>query len=320
MSDTNKVFRLTANRNFKGRSLKALSLIAVTLITACSSQNVAATDQPAESVKLGVPAAIAQQPSTTTEAITTEAIDNSDVLSAITPAQVIYLGETHTTEADHSAQLEIIQTLSEQNDIAIGLEMIQRPFQPVLDSYLAGEIDEAALIENSEYETRWGYDWELYAPIFRYAKDNQIPLIALNTPTEITRQVAREGLQSLSGDALTYIPPIKEIDTTDQNYRDSLADIFSAHGGSSNSPGFENFFAAQVLWDETMADAVVTQLQSEPDRQVIVLVGEGHVAYDYGIPIRVERRLPEIEQASVRLASTEDNTPPDFADFVWLTP
>ncbi|MEL6939822.1 MAG: ChaN family lipoprotein [Cyanobacteria bacterium J06598_1] len=246
--------------------------------------------------------------------------DNEKTLAEIASAQVIYLGETHNSEGDHLAQLEIIEAIATQGPLAIGLEMFQRPFQPVLDRYLAGTITEAELIEQSEYETRWGYDWELYAPIIRYAKDNQIPLIALNTPTEITRQVAGEGLASLSGDALTYIPPVDEIDTTDQAYKDSVAAVFNAHGGAGHSLSFDNFFAAQVLWDETMAEAVVKQLEADPERQVIVLAGEGHIAFNYGIPNRVERRVPDIEQASVRLVPADQPTEDGFADFSWITP
>ena len=253
---------------------------------------------------------------------------NREVFEAIATQQIIYLGETHTSEADHCAQLELIQALielsqaeSSQADakqLVIGLEMFQRPFQPVLDRYLAGELSEAELIAQSEYETRWGYDWELYAPIIHYAKDHQIPLIALNTPTEVTRQVAQEGLASLSGDALIHIPPIEEIDTTDETYREATAAVFDAHGGLGHSLDFENFFAAQVLWDETMAEAVVKQIELDPSSQVIVLTGEGHIAYDYGIPSRVERRLPEVEQASVRLIAAAEEAEPGFADYFWL--
>ena len=248
------------------------------------------------------------------------ASENSKVLEAIAPLQVIYLAETHTSEGDHAAQLEIIESLSAQNKLAIGLEMFQRPFQPALDAYLAGDITEAELIEQSEYESRWGYDWEFYAPVVRFAKENQIPLIALNTPTEVTRQVAGEGLESLSGDALTYIPPIADIDTTDEAYKASIEAVFSAHGGAGHSMSIDNFFAAQVLWDETMAERIVQQLAAEPERQVVVLAGEGHIAYDYGIPNRVERRVPEVEQASVRLIEAEQATEVGLADFTWVTP
>lgn len=245
---------------------------------------------------------------------------NAEVLEAIASSQVVYLAETHDSSADHIAQLNIIQALDETNELAIGLEMFQRPFQSALDDYLAGTISEAELVEQSEYETRWGFDWEFYAPIVRYAKDNQIPVIALNTPTEATRQVAREGLESLDGDLLKYVPPIAEIDTTGEAYRASVAQVFGAHGQHGSSLNFENFFAAQVLWDETMAESIVMQLENEPERQIVVLAGEGHIAFDYGIPSRVERRLPDIDQASVRLSTIDQPITPNFTDFVWITP
>ena len=244
--------------------------------------------------------------------------DNAGVLESLTAASAVYLGETHNELADHKAQLEIIQALNAQGEIAIALEMFQRPFQSVLDAYLADELTEAELVAQSEYETRWGFDWEFYAPILRYAKENQIPLIALNTPVEITRQVASEGLSSLSGDDFQFIPPVEEIDTSDEDYRALLQTVFSAHGGHGNSDGFENFFAAQVLWDETMAEGVAQQLAAEPDRQVVVLVGEGHVGYGYGIPNRVMRRMPEVNQVSVQFLDADEEKDPAFADVFWM--
>ncbi|MEO1179460.1 MAG: ChaN family lipoprotein [Cyanobacteria bacterium J06636_28] len=245
---------------------------------------------------------------------------HQDILTALKQADVIYLGETHTDMADHIAQLEIITEMHRSLDsVAIGLEMFQRPFQSVLDQYIAGEITEAELVEQSEYETRWGFDWELYAPIIRFAQANQIPLIALNTPREITKKVARQGLASLAGPDLEHIPPLDEIDTSDENYQAMLAQVFGHHGGHGNSgPNFENFFAAQVLWDETMAEAVADFVTASPDTQVIVLAGEGHIVYDFGIPSRVKRRLGEdFVGQSVLLNPT--STQPELADFFWMS-
>ncbi len=245
---------------------------------------------------------------------------NQEFLPTLKQADVIYLGETHTDVADHVAQLEIITEMHQaRGDIAIGLEMFQRPFQSVLDQYIAGAITEADLIEQSEYETRWGFDWELYAPIIRYAQTNQIPLIALNTPKEVTRKVAKQGLASLTGEDLKYIPPIDQIDTSDENYQAMVAQVFSHHGGHGHSgPSFENFFAAQVLWDETMAEAVANYVTAFPDTQVIVLAGEGHIVFDFGIPSRVQRRLgDDLVAYSVLLNPTA--TTPELADFFWIS-
>ena len=107
--------------------------------------------------------------------------------------------------------------------------MFQRPFQPLLNRYLNGEIDEDCLKEQTEYETRWGFDWEFYAPILRFAKAHQIPLIALNTPAEITLKVAESGIDSLEFPDFRYIPPLKEIDLDNQVYRQRLEQIYQQH-------------------------------------------------------------------------------------------
>lgn len=284
-----------------------LSLVILTLSVVASACS-ASTQEIGQNTEQG-----GEQSSQPAEVIT----GNAAALTSMMDASAVYLSETHTEVADHAAQLEIIQALDQQNEIAIALEMFQRPFQPVLDAYIAGEITEAELVAQSEYETRWGFDWELYAPIVRYAKENQIPLIALNTPAEITRQVATKGLESLGGEDLQFIPPVDEIDLSNEAYRDSLMSVFSAHGGHGNSDGFENFFAAQVLWDETMAEGVAKQLAAEPERQVVVLAGEGHVGYGYGIPDRVRRRLPEVKQISVEFVGAEESVKPGFTDLSW---
>lgn len=264
--------------------------------------------------------AIAQTSRTSQPAPQSSQPSNQAMLADLAQADVIYLGETHTDEADHIAQLDIITAMHQaRGDIAIGLEMFQRPFQPVLDQYIAGEITETDLVEQSEYETRWGFDWELYAPIIRYAQANQIPLIALNTPREITKKVASQGLASLTGPDLEHIPPLTDIDTSDENYQAMLAQVFGQHGGHGNSgPSFENFFAAQVLWDETMAESVADFVTDSPDTQMLVMAGEGHIVYGFGIPSRVERRLgDDLVAYSVLLNPT--STAPELADFFWIS-
>jgi uncharacterized iron-regulated protein len=184
--------------------------------------------------------------------------------------------------------------------------MFQRPYQKLLDRYVAGELDEAALRDRSEYDQRWGFDWELYAPILRYAKAQKIPLIALNTPTEVTRKVSRQGLASLNWSDRRFIPPLSEIRTAPDAYRKMLADIFtSMHpaGKTTDPTRFDRFFQAQVLWDETMADRISqTRKPATPAPQIIVLVGQGHLVYRYGIPDRVDRRYPRLNQLVILLS------------------
>ncbi|GAB4242510.1 MAG: ChaN family lipoprotein [Elainellaceae cyanobacterium] len=248
----------------------------------------------------------------------------SEILRSLAQANIVYLGETHDSPADHQAQLQIIQALHQENpQLAIGLEMFQRPFQPFLDQYLQGEISEAQLRKQTEYDDRWGFDWEYYAPILRFAKDNQIPLVALNTPAEVTRTVAQQGLAGLSEADQQYIPPLSEIHTDDDAYRQMIQEVFAGHHGHSTGSNFDNFFLAQVLWDETMADRIAAFLTENPDQQIVVLAGQGHVVYGYGIPSRVERRLgSEVTQQSVLFSNSTSEFAGEagtIADHIWLT-
>jgi uncharacterized iron-regulated protein len=242
------------------------------------------------------------------------------ILDKLSQAQIIYLGERHSNPDDHRAQLIIIKALYRRNpQLAIAFEMFQRPYQGVLNEYGQGLIEESELRQSSEYDERWGYDWEFYAPILRFAQAKQLPLIALNTPTEITRKVARQGLSSLDESDRQWIPPLSEIKTDDPAYRAYLLPFFESHGGQGHSRGFERFVEAQVLWDETMAEAIAQFVRRHPQRQVIVLVGQGHILYGYGIPSRVRRRLEEIQQRSLIFEAVAEQGDRLAADYVWIT-
>lgn len=259
-------------------------------------------------------------------------VEQKTLLDQLAKAQVVYLGETHDSSVDHNAQFAILKGLYQrQPQIAIAMEMFQRPFQKPINRYLAGEITEAQLQKLTEYRQRWGFNWEFYAPVLRFAKQHQLPVIALNTPTEVTKKVSREGLESLKPEDLAFIPPLDEIDISNTAYRQKLKEIYEKfHPGHASEKGFDRFFAAQVLWDETMAEKIAQTVDQNADQLVVVLAGKGHIEQGYGIPDRVARRLKmqqgvgsAFRQYTVYLNPTDEVqqlTNPPAADFFWTTP
>jgi uncharacterized iron-regulated protein len=244
------------------------------------------------------------------------------IVTQLKTADVVYLGETHDRESDREQQLAIIQALLKHNSkLAIGMEMFQRPAQPLLDRYLAGTITATELRKQSEFDTRWGYKWESYAPILEFAKAHRLPVIALNTPTEITRKAAKQGLESLTAVELQSIPPVAEIDRSNLEYRGMILASYQQHAGmvSIASRSFDRFYTAQLLWDETMAERVANFVQQNPQHQAIVIAGSSHIIYGYGIPDRVKRRLanPKFSQKNVLLSHDINFQQSPPADFVW---
>ncbi len=226
--------------------------------------------------------------------------------------RVIFVGETHDRYEDHLNQLAIMRGLHERgNPIAIGMEFFQQPFQDTLDAYVAGDLSEAELLRETEYFERWRFDYRLYRPILRYARAHGLPLIALNLPREITRQVGDGGIASLGPEQAAMIP--REIDRDDSEYRAYLETVFAMHPHSEDA-SFEHFLEVQLLWDEGMAERAVRWLREHPDAQLIVLAGAGHIEYGRGIPSRVQRRLAV--PMSIVMSGQQRPLDPRMADFL----
>lgn len=212
----------------------------------------------------------------------------ADVMERVAGKKIIYVGESHDQFSHHVMELEVVKDLHRRGKkIAIGMEMFQRPFQEALDDYIEGKIDERQLLKNTQYFMRWGSDYNLYRSILTFARSERIPLVALNMSQEIVDKVFRGGLDSLSEEEKKWLP--SRMDFSDEAYKERLKKVFREHEnfGAGN---FDFFYQAQILWDETMSASVDEFLKTSPTDQMVVLAGNGHLAYGSGIPQRTARR------------------------------
>ena len=230
-------------------------------------------------------------------------------------ARVIYVGERHDQALDHRVQLEVIRLVMSAGDqpVALGLEMVQRPYQDVLSAYAAGTIDEEALLTGTEWRERWRLDFALYRPLFALARERGSAIVALNAPREWTRAVGRGGLESLDAETRAQLP---ELDLTSEAHRTMVMGALEGHPGM-DAAMLERMYTAQVIWDETMADSVARTLAAttEPTRMV-VLAGAMHVQHGLGIPARAARRGAGPHRIVCPITGDELGT--DVADYGWI--
>jgi len=166
------------------------------------------------------------------------------------------------------------------------MEFFQEPFQRYLDRYVAGEIGEKELLKQTEYYARWKYDYRLYRDILVYARENDIPLVALNAPAELVARVSKGGLAGLESGERALLP--EDLSPPGPAYEARLRPVFTMHGMLSEER-FRRFTDVQLLWDEYMARAARDYLNANPGKTVVILAGSGHVAYADAIPGRLAR-------------------------------
>jgi uncharacterized iron-regulated protein len=196
----------------------------------------------------------------------------SEVIPELKKNRIILVGEHHTNQNHHFAQLNVIQSLNEAGvQVAIGLEMFRNDSQQALDHWVDGNIGEAEFQEI--YYDNWTYPWSAYQMIFEYAKKEKIPMIGLNVPRDITRQVSRKGFNSLSEEQKGKLANVSC--RVDKEYMDYIKKAFGGHGhGKLN---FTYFCEAQLVWDSAMAINTLEYLKKYPDAVVVLLAGTGHV-------------------------------------------
>jgi len=210
----------------------------------------------------------------------------ADLIPELLKRRIVIVGEQHTDESHHRAQLRVIQALQEAGaKVAVGLEMFRQDSQGALDRWTAGDISPREF--EAIYYDNWNYPWPAYRPIFEYARAQKIPMIGLNVAREITRQVARQGFQSLSEEQRGQLSDVAC--NIDEEYMRYIRSVYGAHAhGDMN---FTFFCEAQMVWDSAMAVHALGYLKAHPDATVVILTGVGH-AQKGAVPRQIRLRSP----------------------------
>jgi uncharacterized iron-regulated protein len=235
------------------------------------------------------------------------------MLADLLTAAVVYVGEKHTAPGHHAVQLRVIQALHRQNPrLAVAMEMFDRSYQPVLDGWSAGQLDEDGLLRSTHWYANWRFDYALYRGILEYVRAHQIRLVALNLPANIPPKIRVGGIEHLSPYEKGFLPA--QVDTTFAAHREFAQKIFSMHdfkGGAT----FDDFYLAQCVWEEVMAESVVKITGAD---HVVVLAGNGHIQYGYGIPERAFKRNGA-SYRTIYQASPGEEVDPSIADYIFGT-
>ncbi|MBI9082442.1 MAG: ChaN family lipoprotein [Desulfobacterales bacterium] len=253
-------------------------------------------------------------PGTIVDTRSRQPIDFAAFITALEQVAIVYVGESHMDPAHHDVQRRVIEALADRRPgLAVGLEMFDRTYQPILDQWGRGLLDENALLEKSHWYANWRYPYPLYRELMETIRTRGLRPVALNLPFHIPPKIAAGGLDSLFGDDRKHLP--LRLDTTNAQHRAFVARIFQQHRSIGNI-NFEKFYQAQCAWEEAMAEAVAEGAGNSP---MVVLAGSGHIIEKFGIPLRAFARngAAYLTVLPVSAGGTAQLTE---ADFLWVTP
>ncbi len=211
-----------------------------------------------------------------------QAISFAQMITETAGSDIIFVAETHDNKKSHEMQLDIIRSLwAKKTPLAIGLEMFQTDSQKQLDDWIEGKVTEQDF--KTAYTKNWSYDWSLYRDIFVFARDNHIPMLAINVPKAIVSKVARQGFASLTPEEQKNLPSAVTCDLN-KSQTESLKNTFQAvFKHEANGKIFANFCAAQAVRNSGMAMTIANYQKRHPGRKLVALAGTWH-AVKHGVP------------------------------------
>jgi uncharacterized iron-regulated protein len=220
-------------------------------------------------------------------------VDWEQMISTLSPSDYLVVGEHHYDIELQASQAKLIREVLDLkqsgSNFTLGweflpwtrAEQIQNHFQ----SWSASEVSDAAFLKGLfGDETRESS----YLPLLRLVRDREGQLLATNLTRDEKRPVVQGGIEALD-------PRLLPSDFREGSEQYWIRFI-RALGGHGDPRSLRNYFAAQVLTDEVMADRLVAH--SVRDFRILV-AGEFHTAYFDGAVASLRRRARGAKLRSV---------------------
>ncbi|MGC8605412.1 MAG: ChaN family lipoprotein [Desulfomonilaceae bacterium] len=228
-------------------------------------------------------------PSIIVDLLLGEPVPIEKALDDMSQSRVVYVGEFHTITRHHALQAEILLGLIQRNpNISLAMEMFTYDEQPVLDKWLSSREPVSALVE-SLGQDGWT-NLADYSHVLHVARNGGIHVYGLNISNRLVRKVAREGLESLSEQEKSLVPP--DIEPINPLYAKLLSMRLKVHRAFQGKT-LDRVIFAQSLRDSVMASRITKCLQGPKTNSSVVMViaGNGHLNYGLGVPERVKRHI-----------------------------
>ncbi|MGE3180196.1 MAG: ChaN family lipoprotein [Phycisphaerae bacterium] len=249
-------------------------------------------------------------------------------------ADVVFFGEQHYDAICSAAQLDLLEAWSHPGAAALSMEFFDRDTQPDVDAYLAGRISEAEFLTATKRDKKYATS---HRPLLEYCRTHHHPVIAANAPRALVRGYRNAGLpyaeyrKTLPAAEKRWLPVA--FDQVSGSYEKSFREAMQHHAANADEngiravraaahaqlepppvenmtehlpgetkpamPSVEQMFQAQLLWDNSMAEAIANFRNCFPAQPVLHIVGAFHVRAQGATAEIYHRRRPQDQSLTI---------------------
>ncbi len=106
-------------------------------------------------------------------------VDKKHLFARLNSADIIIVGDFHAQKQSTRGFLRIIRKM--KVPLVLALECLTDKDQDAIESYLKGDISEKDFLTRVAWKKKWGFPWENYRPLFKWAQQNKISIYGVNS-------------------------------------------------------------------------------------------------------------------------------------------
>ena len=113
-----------------------------------------------------------------------EISNKAELIKKVLAADLVFHGDYHTLKQSQHSVIRVLRAIKEKREIILCLEMFHAADQKTVDRFMAGKLPEKAFLDRIEYTKKWPFRWENWRPIIEFCRQNQIPILGINTESK----------------------------------------------------------------------------------------------------------------------------------------
>ena len=166
-------------------------------------------------------------------------------------------------------------------------------------------------------EARAWNNYKDYKPVVEFAKQNNLSVIAANTPRRYVSMVSSNGMSSLAGlpkSSKQYLPPLP-YDTLAGKYYEKFQGFMGGGSPGTNNP---KIYYSQNLWDAGMSTSIYKFWKKNKEKKIFHMVGRFHSDEKLGTAEQLLKRNSKLKILNISCFSDPSFANPDWEKFKQL--
>lgn len=230
---------------------------------------------------------------------------------------VVFFGEYHDQSEIHKSEIDLLEALHKikGEKLVLSMEMFEVDNQEKLDSFLAGQLNEADFMATSRPWPNYQTD---YAPLVNFAKEQNMPVVAANVPRFLAAHVAKNNASAagIEEQYKKWLP--KATYAPEGAYKDKFYAQMSSPAAPMKMPPqrLAAVYAAQCLKDDKMAESIAAFADAHQNMQILHINGCFHSDAHLGTAQKLEALRPELKVAVITPLERKQKGEKPAGDFV----